>query len=112
MFNYREAENLLRCFKTHNPALNIIVEYARDRDRSEYKRPVQDYEFLDKKSVIKEDKPLRNVPEVNKRCNKHLTIFSFFSVIFDGPIYELLRAEITASTLFGQKYPINSCKCM
>lgn len=55
-------------FREDHPILNIIVEYAREREHFPANNANnEEYAFLDKPRMISEDIPLQNVLEMDKR---------------------------------------------
>lgn len=60
---------MLTRFKEDQPKLNIIVEYAREKEQfpANNANNEEEFSFLDKPRMVKEDTPLQNVLEMDKR---------------------------------------------
>lgn len=64
---HSEAENLLQHINDDNPHIPIFAEMAREREYSAPNPIDKQYEFLEKPAMVNDDKPVRNVLEMNKR---------------------------------------------
>lgn len=70
-------------FKEDHPVLNIIVEYAREREHFPANNANnEEYTFLDKPRMISEDAPLQNVLEMDKRWDLIFSIEIHFKMAF------------------------------